>query len=134
MFCHITQNWRGKPLVSHEVIVNLIAATTTKAGLSIRSGVDDHEHAAGIKVSDDQMEAFSIRQAGFHGEWNYTLLPPHTNGQFILASFLRACPRHFERLRKTRNSRSDTACPQCLPLVEVQIFHRMPAQYSRTCA
>ena len=75
MFCHITQNWRGKPLVSHEVIVNLIAATTTKAGLSIRSGIDDKEQSTGIKVSDDQMEALSIRRAGFHGEWNYTLRP-----------------------------------------------------------
>ena len=75
MFCHVTQNWRGKPFARHEVIVNLIAATTTKAGLSIRSDIDDNEHATDIKVSDDQMEALSIRRAGFPGEWNYTLLP-----------------------------------------------------------
>ncbi len=75
MFCHITRNWRGKPPVSHEVIVNLISATGTKAGLSIRSGIDDNGYATGIKVTDDQMEALSIRRTGFHGEWNYTLLP-----------------------------------------------------------
>jgi len=63
------------PPVSHEVIVNLIAATTAKAGPSIRSGIDDREYATGIKVSDDRMEALPIRRAGFHGEWNHTLLP-----------------------------------------------------------
>ena len=77
MFCHITQNWFGKPLVSHDVIVivDLIAGTTTKAGLTIRSEIDENEYATCIKVSDDQMEALSIRRAGFHGEWSYTLLP-----------------------------------------------------------
>ena len=80
MFCHITRNRRGKPLVSHQVIVNLIAATTTRAGLSIRSDIDEREHATGIKVTDDQMEGLSIRRAGFHGEWNYSLLPNTMNG------------------------------------------------------
>ncbi|MDE0698007.1 MAG: ISAzo13 family transposase [Boseongicola sp.] len=72
MFCHTSQNWRGMPLVSHEVIVNLIAATTTNAGLSAPSGIEESECATG---SDDRMEAFSIRRSGFSGEWNYTLFP-----------------------------------------------------------
>ena len=75
MFCHITQNWRGKPLVSYEVIVNLIAATTTRTGLTIRSDIDEAEYETGIKVTDGQMNALSIRRTGFHGEWNYTFTP-----------------------------------------------------------
>ena len=76
MFCHITRNWCGKPPVSHEVIVNLIAATT-KAGLAIRSDIDENEYLTGIKVTDDQMETLAIRRTGFHGEWNHTLFPRH---------------------------------------------------------
>ena len=75
MFCHITQSWRGKPLVSYEVIVNLIAATTTRTGLTIRSDIDEAEYTTGIKVTDDQMSGLSIRRKGFHGEWNYTFTP-----------------------------------------------------------
>ena len=75
MFCHITQSWRGKPLVSYEVIVHLIAATTTRAGLTIRSDIDEADYATGIKVTDDQMNALSMRRTGFHGEWNYTFTP-----------------------------------------------------------
>ena len=75
MFCHITQSWRGKPLVSYEVIVNLIAATTTRTGLTIRSDINEAEYTTGIKVTDDQMNALSIRRTGSHGEWNYTFTP-----------------------------------------------------------
>ncbi len=75
MFCHITQNWRGKPLVSYEVIVNLIAATTTRTGLTICSDIDENDDTTGIKVSDDQMNALSIRRTGFQGEWNHTFTP-----------------------------------------------------------
>ena len=74
MFCHITQNRRGRPLVSCRVIVELIAATTTRAGPKIRSGVDDNEHPLGVKVFDEQMKALNIRRDGSHGEWNYTLV------------------------------------------------------------
>ena len=74
MFCHITRNWRGRPLVSCQVIVDLIAATTTRAGLKIQSGIDDNEYPLGVKVSDEQMKALNIRHDGFHGEWNYTLV------------------------------------------------------------
>jgi hypothetical protein len=75
MFCHITENWRGRPLVSREVVVNLIAHTTTKTGLAIRSVLDEGSYPTGRAVSDEQMEGLSIRQDKFHGEWNYTLLP-----------------------------------------------------------
>ncbi|MDE0272751.1 MAG: ISAzo13 family transposase, partial [Gammaproteobacteria bacterium] len=75
MFCHVTQNWRGRPLVSHEVVVNLIGATTTKAGLSIRSELDKGLYPTGIQVSDEQMGALAIKRDPFHGEWNYTLSP-----------------------------------------------------------
>ena len=74
MFSHITRNWRGRPLVSCQVIVEPIAATTTRAGLKIRSGIDDNEYPLGVRVSDEQMKALNIRRNGSHGEWNYTLV------------------------------------------------------------
>ena len=75
MFCHITQNWRGRPLVSHEVVVNLIGATTTKEGLSIRSELDEGQYPTGRQVTDEQMSALAIKRDPFHGEWNYSLSP-----------------------------------------------------------
>ena len=79
----ISQNWRGKPLVSHEVIVNLIAATKTRKGLAINAAVDTNEYVKGSKVPDTEMEALAIRKNAFHGEWNYALLP-RKNDQVIL--------------------------------------------------
>ena len=75
MFCHITENWRGRPLVSRAVVVNLIGHTTTETGLAIRSELDEGSYPTGRKVSDEQMEGLSIRREKFHGEWNYTILP-----------------------------------------------------------
>jgi transposase len=75
MFCHITQNWRGRPLLSHEVIVNLIANTTTKTGLKIRAELDKGTYPTGIEISPSQMKALHLKPSGFHGDWNYTLLP-----------------------------------------------------------
>jgi transposase len=75
MFCHITENWRGRPLVSREVVVNLIGHTTTKAGLEIRSAVDENRYPTGREVTDQQLEALSIKREKFHGEWNYTIKP-----------------------------------------------------------
>lgn len=75
MFCHITQNWRGRPLISHEVIINLIANTTTKAGLKIRAELDTGSYPAGIKVTDSELAALNLKRAQFHGEWNYTVSP-----------------------------------------------------------
>ena len=75
MFCHITNNWRGRPLVSREVVVNLIGSTTTEAGLRIRSQLDENAYQAGIKVSDQELAALAIERDEFHGEWNYKLRP-----------------------------------------------------------
>ena len=75
LFSFISQNWRGKPLVSHQVIVNLIAATTTKTGLRVRAEVDPAKYPKGVKVSDKDVAAIRIERDTFHGEWNYTILP-----------------------------------------------------------
>jgi DNA-binding phage protein len=75
MFCHITNNWRGRPLISREVVVNLIGSTTTGSGLRIRSQLDENTYQAGIKVSDDQLAELDIERDAFHGEWNYRLRP-----------------------------------------------------------
>ena len=79
MFCHITQNWRGRPLVSHDVVINLIANTTTKAGLKLQAELDEGTYPTGIKVSDRELSAVNLKRAKFHGEWNYTLLPTRKN-------------------------------------------------------
>jgi len=75
LFCHITQNWRGRPLVSHEAIVELIGSTTTRTGLTVRAGLDTGAYPTGIKVSDDDLAAVRLDPAAFHGDWNYTILP-----------------------------------------------------------
>lgn len=75
LFSFISQNWRGKPLVSHEVIVNLIAATTTREGLRVQCQLDTRSYPTGIKVSDEEMASINIRRDPFHGEWNYTISP-----------------------------------------------------------
>jgi transposase len=75
LFSFITMNWRGRPLVSHEVIINLIKSTTTQTGLSVEASLDENEYPAGIKVSDEEMAALNLVRDDFHGEWNYTLEP-----------------------------------------------------------
>ena len=75
MFCHITRNWRGRPLTSHEVVIKLIGSTATKEGLKIGVSLDDNTYPKGIRVTDSEMEALSIKQADFHGEWNYLITP-----------------------------------------------------------
>ena len=75
LFAFITQNWRGKPLVSHQVIVQLIANTRTKTGLTVACRIDASAYEKGIKVSDAEMAALNIQPANFHGEWNYTFTP-----------------------------------------------------------
>lgn len=75
MFCHITQNWRGRPLISHEIIIQLIANTTTAEGLKIRAELDSGLYPLGIKVSDEELAALKIKRAKFHGDWNYALFP-----------------------------------------------------------
>jgi transposase len=75
LFSYISQNWRGKPLVSHEVIVNLIASTTTRTGLTVKCELDTNQHPKGIKVSDDELRQVNIVRDEFHGEWNYAIHP-----------------------------------------------------------
>jgi DNA-binding transcriptional regulator GbsR (MarR family) len=75
MFSHISMNWRGRPLISHEVIVNLIANTTTKTGLKIQAGIDDNSYPIGIKVSDEDFRSINIERDKFRGEWNYVIRP-----------------------------------------------------------
>jgi hypothetical protein len=75
MFSHITQNWRGKPLVSHEVIVQLIAHTTTTAGLKVRAALDRRLYPTGEKVSRTEFANIQLKRADFHGDWNYAIKP-----------------------------------------------------------
>jgi len=75
MFCHITANWRGRPLVSRQVVVNLIGNTTARTGLRIKAALDENVYLPGIKVSDEEMATLSIELDPFHGEWNYRLMP-----------------------------------------------------------
>jgi len=75
MFSYITENWRGRPLRSLEIVVNLIGNTTTTTGLHIDAEIDRDQYEIGIKVSDEELAAVKIQAASFHGEWNYTILP-----------------------------------------------------------
>jgi hypothetical protein len=79
LFSHITMNWRGRPLTSHEVIVQTIAATTTATGLTVHAELDSGTYPTGVQISDEQMVALPITRQDFHGDWNYTLHPqPHS--------------------------------------------------------
>jgi hypothetical protein len=75
LFSFITQNWRGKPLVSHRAIVNLIASTTTRTGLIVKAALDTEQYDTAIKVSDAELARLRLTPLPFHGEWNYTLSP-----------------------------------------------------------
>jgi hypothetical protein len=75
LFAFITQNWRGKPLLAHEVVVQLIPATKTRKGLTVQCRLDRNAYEKGIKVSDAEMARLNIKPADFHGEWNYTFTP-----------------------------------------------------------
>jgi hypothetical protein len=77
LFSHITMNWRGRPLTSHEVIIESIAATTTKTGLTVHAELDTNRYPTGVQVSDDEIAALPITRHRFHGDWNYTLHPQH---------------------------------------------------------
>lgn len=75
MFSYVSINWRGRPLINHETIVNLIANTTTSKGLSIQAELDKTDYPTGIKVSDDEISQLNIKRSSFHGEWNYSISP-----------------------------------------------------------
>ena len=76
LFSLITQNWRRRPLVSYQTIVQRIAATTTDTGLKVRCEIDPNTYPAGVKVTNAEMDAINIRRHEFHGDWNYTISPP----------------------------------------------------------
>jgi transposase len=82
LFSHITMNWRGRPLTSHDVVINSITATTTRTGLTVQARLDDGTYPTGVKVSNAQMAALPVSRHPFHGDWNYTLHPAtgHTAG------------------------------------------------------
>jgi hypothetical protein len=75
LFSHITMNWRGRPLTSHDVVINSIAATTTRTGLTVDARLDHGSYPTGVKVSNAQMAALPVSRHSFHADWNYTLHP-----------------------------------------------------------
>ena len=75
MFCHVTQNWRGKALVSHEVMVELIASTTTEKGLKIKAQRDEGRYQKGKSPTDEELASVRLFPDAFHGEWNYSIHP-----------------------------------------------------------
>ena len=75
LFCHISQNWRGRPLISYQVIINSIAATTTSSGLKVFARLDERDYPQKVQVSDDQLAAVNLARDSFHPEWNYTISP-----------------------------------------------------------
>jgi hypothetical protein len=79
LFAHISMNWRGRPLVSHEVIVELIGATTTREGLQVQAELDANSYPTKVKVSNDELAAVQLTPHAFHGEWNYTISPHGSN-------------------------------------------------------
>ena len=79
LFSYIAQNWRGKPLLSYEIIVNLIGSTTTKKGLKVICELNENKYKTGIKVTDKEMKSLNLKRNDFHGEWNYIISPDSTN-------------------------------------------------------
>ena len=75
LFCFITKNWRGRPLTSHQAIVELISNTTTDTGLIVRAALDETQYETGIKISDEELAQVKMKRAEFHGEWNYIIRP-----------------------------------------------------------
>jgi len=75
LFCHISMNWRGRPLVNLETIINLIGSTKTKTGLKVYAMIDKNDYPKGVKVSDQEFSLLNLRPHEFHGEWNYTIKP-----------------------------------------------------------
>src|SRR5882724_317541 len=102
LFSHITMNWRGRPLTSHDVIINSIAATTTRAGLTVQARLDDGTYPTGVKVSNAQMAALPVSRHPFHGDRNYTLHPAagHTAGP-PASNEQERCPAALPRADRT---------------------------------
>jgi Rhodopirellula transposase DDE domain len=75
MFCHITENWRARPLIDYLTVVNLISHAGTSKGLSIKAEIDESTYETGKTISDEQMAKLRISRCSFHGEWNYSFTP-----------------------------------------------------------
>jgi hypothetical protein len=75
LFCHVTRNWRGRPLETYEIVVNLIGSTTTESGLTVHAGLDAALYEKGRKVTDEELAAANLAPSRFHGEWNYVIRP-----------------------------------------------------------
>lgn len=75
MFCHITNNWRGRPLLTRQIVVQLIGSVTTEQGLRVRAELDENVYDAGVKITDEELATMAIERDEFHGEWNYRILP-----------------------------------------------------------
>jgi hypothetical protein len=73
LWSHVTMNWRGRPLTSHQVVVNLIGSTKTRTGLKVRAELDRTSYPTGTKITDNQLAAVDIKPHSFHGQWNYTI-------------------------------------------------------------
>lgn len=90
LFSYISKNWRGRPLETIEIIVNLIASTTTKGGLKVMCVTDDNKYEKGIKISDEELAKINLEQDKWHGEWNYCIRPKKLKfNHFIFGQFLR---------------------------------------------
>src|SRR6185437_9836621 len=98
LFSHITMNWRGRPLTSHDVVINSIAATTTRTGLTVDARLDDGTYPTGVKVSSAQMAALPISRHPFHGDWSYTL---HLDGLIARLDALRQARREQQARART---------------------------------
>ena len=83
LFSFISMNWRARPLVSFRVIVDLISATTTDTGLTVRCQLDTNAYPKGIAVSEQDMTAINIARDNFHGDWNYTIRPRNVSGKAV---------------------------------------------------
>ena len=75
LFCHLSKNWRGRPLSDYTTVIELIGATTTKTGLEVKAVLDRGEYPRGVKVTDAEMRELNLAKSHWHGEWNYTLRP-----------------------------------------------------------
>ena len=107
LFCHITQNWRGRPLTDRAAVVELIAATTTKTGLKVESALDTRTYQKGIKVTNAEMKSLDIRGDKFHPEWNYTVIPRTPKFEAVMiAAVLKIGPMAFCICRKDLSCRS----------------------------
>ncbi|MER6564597.1 transposase family protein, partial [Streptomyces sp. NPDC001027] len=117
LFSHITMNWRGRPLTSHEVMLQTIAATTSRTGLTVHAELDSGEYPTGIRVSDDEIAALPITRHRFHGDWNYTLHPQRPMDAAITGS----TPDEVLADRPTRLTRRSLQGPEMTGMTRRQL-------------